>query len=99
MPAGEGAKNRPGDSQGHGPRRWLGAGVLALLVGGILLVVPRVAPRSPLTIVVVCALAILTMKLVEHRIRRWLAWWARQQAAREAQAQAKRKGSGVNNPG
>jgi len=94
MLAGGGPQNRPGNSQGQGLRRWLGAGVLALLVGGILLVVPRVAPRSPLTIVVLCVLAILTMKLVEHRIRRWIAWWARQQAAREAQAQARRKDPG-----
>jgi len=64
------------------------------LIAGILLVVPRVAPRSPLTIVVLCVLAILTMKLVEHRIRRWFVWWARQQAAREAQAQARSKDPG-----
>jgi cell division protein FtsW (lipid II flippase) len=85
---------RDGAARDDGLRRWLGAGIVLVLIGGIVLVVPRLAPRSPLTIVVLCVLAVLTMKLVEHRIRRWLAWWAGQQAAREAQLPARRKGPG-----
>jgi cell division protein FtsW (lipid II flippase) len=94
VPSSEETTRRAGTARERGPRRWLGAGVLLVLIGGIVLVVPRIAPRSPLTIVVLCALAVLTMKLVEHRIRRWLTWWARQQAAREAQLQARKRGPG-----
>jgi len=48
----------------------------------VVLVVPRLAPRSPIAIVVLCVLAVLTMKLVEHRIRQWFDRWAKREAAR-----------------
>jgi len=54
--------------------------VVVLFMGGIALVVPRFAPRSPLAIVALCVGAILTMKLVERRIRQWLTAWAARQA-------------------
>jgi len=83
-----------GSARDTGVRRWLGAGVLLILIGGIVLVVPRVAPRSPLTIVVLCALAILTMKLVERRLRQWLTLWAARQASAAARVRDSRRGSG-----
>ncbi len=46
------------------------------------MVIPRLSPRSPLAIVVLCALAILTTKLVERRVRQWFTRWAERQAGR-----------------
>ena len=85
---------RAGVARDTGLRRWLGASVLLVLIGGIVLVVPRIAPRSPLTIVVLCALAILTMKLVERRLRRWLTVWAARQASKAPRPKAGRRGGG-----
>jgi len=82
----------------RGLRRWLGAGVLVILIAGIGLVVPRIAPRSPLAIVVLCALAILTMKLVERRLRQWLAAWAARQAAAADRGRAGRRPGGKQAP-
>ena len=87
-----------GSARDTGLRRWLGAGVLVILIGGIVLVVPRIAPRSPLTIVVLCALAILTMKLVERRVRQWLTIWAARQASTASRAKAGRRGGGKRAP-
>ncbi len=81
-----------------GLRRWLGAGVVLVLIGGIALVVPRIAPRSPLAIVVLCALAILTMKLVERRLRQWLTAWAARQAAAAERGKAGRHTGGKQAP-
>jgi len=63
-------------------RRWIGWAVFvaALALAGWIL--PRVLPRSPFTILVLCVLAVLGMKLVEHRIRAWF----RRLAARRAEA-------------
>jgi len=44
------------------------AGVLAVGVG----VLPRLLPRSPLTVLAACVLAVVTMKLVEGRLSRWV---------------------------
>ncbi len=66
--------------------------IVVLFIGGIAVVVPRIAPRSPLTIVVLCALAILTMKLVERRVRQWLTVWAARQASTAPRAKAGRGG-------
>ena len=63
-------------------RRWIGAGVCLAGLAVVVLVVPRLSPRSPLAIVVLCALAILTMKLVERRVRQWFTRWAERQASR-----------------
>jgi peptidoglycan/LPS O-acetylase OafA/YrhL len=63
-------------------RRWIGAVVCVVAVGIIALVAPRLTPRSPIAIVVLCALAVLTMKLVERRVRQWFERWAGRQAAR-----------------
>ncbi len=89
---------RDGMAQDTGLRRWLGAGVVLVLIGGIALVVPRIAPRSPLTIVVLCALAILTMKLVERRLRQWFTVWAARQTATADRAKAGRRPGGKQAP-
>jgi peptidoglycan/LPS O-acetylase OafA/YrhL len=68
--------------------------IVVLFIGGIALVVPRFAPRSPLTIVVLCAGAILTMKLVERRLRQWLTAWAARQASPASRAKTGRRGGG-----
>ena len=71
-------------------RRWIGwaifAGVLAV-AGWIL---PRVLPRSPVKILMLCVAAVLTMKLVEHRVR---AWFRRLEARRAAELRRSRPGS------
>jgi len=63
-------------------RRWIGAVVCLAALGIAVLVIPRLAPRSPVAIVVLCALAVLTMKLVERRVRNWFERWADRQASR-----------------
>ena len=52
-------------------RRWIGwvVFVAALALAGWIL--PRLLPRSPITVLILCVLAILVMKLVEHRVRLW----------------------------
>ncbi len=55
----------------HGSRRWIGAIVCVLLVGLIGLGVSRLTPRSPAAILILCVLAVLTMKVVEHRVHQW----------------------------
>jgi ABC-type Fe3+-siderophore transport system permease subunit len=53
-------------------RRLIGS----VVFGGILVVgvwiLPRFLPRSPLTIVAACVLAVVAMKLVERRLYQWL---------------------------
>ncbi len=57
-------------------RRLVGvAACLAVLVL-VILGIPRLGARSPIAIVALCVLAVLTMKLVEHRVRRWFDRWA-----------------------
>jgi membrane protein implicated in regulation of membrane protease activity len=63
-------------------RRWIGAVVCLAVLGFAALVIPRLAPRSPIAIVALCALAVLTMKLVERRVRQWFNYWAARQASR-----------------
>lgn len=70
-------------------RRWIGAGVCLAGLGIVVLVVPRLSPRSPLAIVVLSVLAILTMKLVERRVRQWFERWAERQAGRTSGRGAK----------
>ncbi len=54
-------------------------GLVPLVVFPIIAVlgwaVTRVAPRSPIVILAVCVLAVVAMKLVEHRVRRWARRW------------------------
>jgi peptidoglycan/LPS O-acetylase OafA/YrhL len=57
-------------------RRWIGWAVLVVVLALAGWLVPRFLPRSPVTILFVCGLAVLTMKLVEHRVRRWLRRYA-----------------------
>ena len=59
-------------------RRWIGWAVFvaALVIAGWIL--PRLLPRSPGTVLILCVLAVLVMKLVEHRVR----WWFRRLEAR-----------------
>ncbi len=61
----------------HGSRRWIGALVCALLIGLIGLAVSRLTPRSPAAILILCVLAVLTMKVVEHRVHQWFRRWER----------------------
>ena len=63
-------------------RRYMGWVVFAAALAIAGWILPRVLPRSPVTIVVVCVLAVLVMKLVEHRIR---AWFRRLEARRAAE--------------
>ena len=72
--------HRPPDARGV--RRWIGAAVCVAGLGIVVLVVPRFLPRSPLVILLVCALAVLTMKIVEHRVRRWFDRWESRQATK-----------------
>ena len=64
-------------------RRWIGWAVFGAALATAGWILPRVLPRSPVTILVVCILAILATKLVEHRIR---AWFRRLEARRAAAA-------------
>ena len=75
-------QNRPVARDAARLRRWIAAGVCLAGLAVVVLVVPRLLPRSPLAIVVLCALAILTMKLVERRVRQWFERWAERQASR-----------------
>jgi peptidoglycan/LPS O-acetylase OafA/YrhL len=52
-------------------RRYIGWVVFAAVLGIVGWILPRVLPRSPVTIVILCVLAVVVMKLVEHRIRTW----------------------------
>jgi cobalamin biosynthesis protein CobD/CbiB len=52
-------------------RRWIGWAIFVAAVGLAGWILPRVLPRSPIMILILCVLAVLTMKLVEHRIRAW----------------------------
>jgi peptidoglycan/LPS O-acetylase OafA/YrhL len=63
-------------------RRWIATVVCLGSLATVALVIPRFAPRSPVAIVLLCALAVLTMKLVEHRVRRWFDRWAARQGPR-----------------
>ncbi len=56
-------------------RRWLGGAVFLAVAAAALWAISRFAPRSPALIVAVCVLAVLTMKLVEHRVREWFDRW------------------------
>jgi cobalamin biosynthesis protein CobD/CbiB len=62
-------------------RRVIAWGVLLAVLAAAGWVLPRVLPRSPVTIAVACVAAVLIMKLVEHRVRRWLRRLAAQRAA------------------
>lgn len=75
-------RNRQAAQDARRVRRWIGAVVCAAAVGIIALVAPRLAPRSPVAIVVLCALAVLTVKLVERRVHQWFRRWAEREAAR-----------------
>ncbi len=63
-------------------RRWIATVVCMGSLAAAALVIVRLAARSPLMIVLVCALAVLTMKLVEHRIRRWFDRWGARSVTR-----------------
>jgi 4-hydroxybenzoate polyprenyltransferase len=53
-------------------RRWIGWLVLAAGVAVAVWILPRVLPRSPLTILAACALGVFGMWLAERRLRAWL---------------------------
>jgi len=67
------------DQRGKWLRRAIGAVVCVVVLGIILVLISRLAPRSPLTIVVLCVVAVLTMKLAERQVRQWLDRWAKRQ--------------------
>ena len=62
-------------------RRWIDVAVFLLALAAAVWLVPRLSPRSPLAIVALCVVAILTMKLVERRICQLFRRWAERQAA------------------
>lgn len=63
-------------------RRWIGGAVLLATGGIVWLAIPRLGLRSPVAIVLLCVLAILTTKLVERQVHRWFQGWAERQARR-----------------
>ncbi len=65
-------------------RRGLVPVVLVAVVGALAWGVTRITPRSPVTILVVCALAVLVMKLVENRVARWFRRWEEMDRRRRA---------------
>lgn len=75
--------NRPPLSAGVILRRGVGAAVLVAVVGILLIAIPRLGARSPVAILVICVLGILTMKLVERRFRRWAQRWEEREATRK----------------
>jgi len=74
--------NRPQARAAGGARRWLGIVFYLAALGIVVMAIPRLGARSPVAIVLLCALAILTMKLVERRVHRWFQRWAERQAGR-----------------
>lgn len=74
--------SRPPRSPGAILRRGVGAVVLVATMGIFLVMVSRVAPRSPVVMLVACVLGVLAMKLVERRLKRWRQRWDEQEAAR-----------------
>jgi fructose-specific phosphotransferase system IIC component len=78
--------SRPRASPGTFLRRAVGAVVLVATGGIFLVVITRVAPRSPIVILVACVLGVLIMKLVERRLKRWRQRWDEQEAARNRPA-------------
>jgi peptidoglycan/LPS O-acetylase OafA/YrhL len=62
-------------------RRWIGWAIFAAAMAVAGWILPRVLPRSPVTILILCVAAVVTMRLVEHRIR---AWFRRLEARRAA---------------
>jgi peptidoglycan/LPS O-acetylase OafA/YrhL len=64
--------------------RWIAAATFFVAVGAAVWVVPRLGARSPITVVVLCVAAVLTMKLVERRVRQFFQRWAERQAAQGA---------------
>ncbi len=71
-------------------RRWIGVVILLLAVGIAWVVIPRLGARSPIAIVLLCAVAVLTMKLVERRVHRWFRRWAERHAASSSRPRAQR---------
>jgi hypothetical protein len=65
-------------------RRWIAAATFFVAVGVAVWVVPRLGARSPITVVVLCVAAVLTMKLVERRVHQFFQRWAERQAAQGA---------------
>ncbi len=65
-----------------GARRWLGIALYLAALGIVGMVIPRLGSRSPVVIVLLCILAVLTMKVVERQVHRWFQRWAERQAAR-----------------
>ncbi len=55
--------------------RWIATVVCLGSLATVALVIVRLAPRSPLMIVLVCALAVLTMKLVAWQLQQWFHRW------------------------
>ncbi len=67
--------SRPYAGNARHARCWIGAIVCLATLGVAVLVIPRVASRSPIAIVLLCALVVLIMRFVEHRVRQWFDRW------------------------
>jgi cobalamin synthase len=74
--------SRPPRSPGAFLRRGVGAVVLVATMALFLVMISRVAPRSPVVMLVACIFGVLAMKLVERRLKRWRQRWDEQEAAR-----------------
>lgn len=73
-------------------RGWIPA-VLVVVIGALAWGLTRLSPRSPMLILAVCTLAVLTMKLVERRLRRWL------QSLEPERGRTDHRGPGPRGPG
>jgi hypothetical protein len=65
-------------------RRWIGLTVLLVIAGIAWVAIPRLGAgaRSPVVIVLLCGVAVVTMKLVERQVHKWFQRWEERQAAR-----------------
>ncbi len=71
-------------SDGRWLRRLVGGAACVAVLLLIVLGIPRLGARSPVAILALGVLAVLTMRLVEGRVRRWFDRWAEREAARRA---------------
>ena len=74
--------NRPQARVAGRARRWLGIVLYLTALGIVVMLIPRLGSRSPVAIVLLCVLAVLTLKLVERWVHQWFQRWAERQAAR-----------------
>ncbi len=75
-------------------RRGLVPVVVFPIVAALLWGVARLAPRSPVVILVVCVLGVVAMKLIERRVQRWFRRWEEMDRRREERSGPKSQAPG-----